>query len=71
MLRSVFEDPKNAPTHGERLMNADEWVAMRARNWNKRNYTDASSYKASRGTEYNRDQDLVMLDKPPKEVEAV
>lgn len=55
MLRSVFEDPKSAPTNGEKLMNADEWVAMRARNWNKRNYTDASSYRASRGTEHNRD----------------
>jgi hypothetical protein len=71
MLRSIFEDPKEAATNGEKLMNADEWVAMRARNWNKQNYKDASSYKASRGTEHNRDQDLLMLDKPPKEIEAV
>ena len=48
-------------------MNADEWVAMRARNWNKNNYKDASSYKASRGTEHNN----ALLDKPPKEIEAV
>ena len=71
LLRSVFEDPKAAPTNGEKLMNADEWVAMRARNWNKGNYKDASSYQASRGTEHNRDQDVSMLDKPPKEIEAV
>jgi hypothetical protein len=70
MLRSLFEDPKEAATNGETLMNADEWVAMRARNWNKQNYKDASSYRASRGTEHNWDQDLVALDKPSREIEA-
>ena len=70
-LRPLFEDPKTAAKNGEKLMNADDWVAMRARNWNKQNYKDASSYKATRGTEHNRDQDIVMLDEPPKEIEAV
>jgi hypothetical protein len=62
MLRSLFDDPKAAAKNGEKLMNVDDWVAMRARNWNKQNYKDASSYKASRGTEHNRDQDIVVLE---------
>jgi hypothetical protein len=70
MLHSVFKDPTEVAANGEKLMNADEWVAMRARNWNKQNYKDASSYRASRGTEHNRDQDLVTLDKPLKEIDA-
>jgi hypothetical protein len=67
----LFEDPRAAAKNGEKLMNADDWVAIWARNWNKQNYKDASSYKASCGTEHNRDQGIVMLDKPPKEIEAV
>jgi len=72
LLRSLFEDPKKrqleVDENGEKLMNADEWVAQRARNWNKGNYKDASSYKASRGTEHNN---VAILDKPPMEIEAV
>ncbi len=53
-------------------MNANEWIAMRARNWNSKNYKDANSYKASRGTEHNNERgSTVLLDKPPKEIEAV
>ena len=71
MLRSVFEDPNEAAKNEGKLMNADDWAAMQTRNWNKQNYKDASSHKASRGTEHNRDRDIVMLDNPPKGIEAV
>ncbi len=52
-------------------MNADAWVANRAKKWNSANYKDKESYKASRGTEHNRERDIPMFDKPAKEVEAV
>jgi isopenicillin N synthase-like dioxygenase len=68
LLRSLFEDPKEA---GEEVMNADAWVANRARTWNSANYKDRESYKASRGTEHNREKDIGTLDKPAQEVEAV
>lgn len=70
-LRSLFEDPKEAEERGEELMNADAWVANRAKKWNSANYKGRESYKESRGTEHNRDKDLPTLDKPAKEVEAV
>jgi len=73
MLRSLFDDPSKEPD--EKLMNADDWVANRAKTWASANYKDRSSYKASRGTEHNRDREqekvLPTLDKPPQEVEAV
>lgn len=71
LLRSVFEDPAKATSNGEKLMNADEWVAQRAKNWNSANYKGKESYKLSRGTEHNKDSTNLSLDKPAKEVEAV
>lgn len=74
LLKSVFEkDPAKATTDdGEKLMNADEWVAQRAKNWNSANYKGKESFKLSRGTEHNRNTAAsASLDRPPKEVEAV
>lgn len=68
-LRSLFEYPTEDSINGMDLMNADDWVKQRARNWNTNNYKDKTSYALSRGTEHNRD--LPVLDKPSKEVEAV
>ena len=59
-LRDLFEYPGDEDVQrlesedGEVLLNADEWVKQRAKNWNTGNYKDKESYKKSRGTEHNR-----------------
>jgi isopenicillin N synthase-like dioxygenase len=81
-LRDLFTYPteddvkKLEEDTGERLLNADEWVKQRAKNWNSAQYKNKESYKASRGTEHNRDQwDTVdpvrFVEQPSKQVEAV
>ncbi|KAL6249098.1 hypothetical protein RBB50_004161 [Rhinocladiella similis] len=59
-LRDLFEYPleddvaKLEKSSGELLLNADDWVKQRAKNWNTAQYKDKDSYKLSRGTEHNR-----------------
>lgn len=71
LLRSLFEDPE---AKGEGLVNADKWVANRAKTWSTANYRGRESYVASRGTEHNagvEEKRVEGLDKPRGEVEAV
>ena len=74
LLRDVFEEEKGEG-EGEGLVNADEWIRRRAREWSKGNYKDERSFLKSRGTEHHNEVEMgnnsSMLDKPPEEIEAV
>jgi isopenicillin N synthase-like dioxygenase len=79
-LRDLFQYPseddvaKLEKSQGEPLLNANEWVKQRARNWNSAQYKGKESYKLSRGTEHNREAAPLPADmdlQHPKVVEAV
>lgn len=71
-LRSLFDPPPRTKEEEDQLMNADAWVANRAKTWNSANYKDKRSYLASRGTEHNVERPKApTLDKPANEIEAV
>ena len=74
LLRDVFEEEHKGE---EGLVNADEWIRRRAREWSKGNYRDEGSFLRSRGTEHHNGvvgtmgKSGGMIDKPPEEIEAV
>lgn len=71
-LRSLFDPPPKTKEEEDQLMNADAWVANRAKTWNSANYKGQGSYAASRGTEHNYESPKVpTLDKPANEIEAM
>lgn len=59
-LRSLLDAGESA----EEAMTADDWIKQRAYLRNTANYTDASTFNASRGTEHVKDRGKATVDKP-------